>query len=98
VVPANDRSWPGRNGSDGVRKDGPVQAYFLKRVVPEFLPVGSTAPAMSCALSAARCLPLDKRMRCAAILGLRLWEFSEFSKLRGGRPPRRVVEQRKRLR
>jgi hypothetical protein len=34
-------------------------------------------------------LPLDKRKRCAAILGLRLWEFSEFAKLREGRAPRR---------
>jgi DNA-binding Xre family transcriptional regulator len=110
----------------GWRKDGPVQGYFLKRVVPEFFAgrfdgggdelrfVGGTLSAASMLRLQASLqrvagefehlaqldarLPLHKRMRCAAILGLRLWEFSEFSKLRGSRPPRRAVEHRKRLR
>jgi transcriptional regulator with XRE-family HTH domain len=102
----------------GWRKDGPVQEYFLRRVVPEFFGgrfdgsgdelrfVGGTlSPASMLRLQVsvqrlaaefehlaqqdAR-LPLDTRKRCAAILGLRLWEFSEFAKLRGGRPPRRA--------
>jgi transcriptional regulator with XRE-family HTH domain len=122
--PTRIRKLASRNFS--WRKDGPVQGYFLKRVVPEFFAgrfdgggdelrfVGGTLSAASMLRLQASLqrvalefehlaqldarLPLDKRMRCAAILGLRLWEFSEFSKLRGGRPPRRVVEQSKRLR
>jgi transcriptional regulator with XRE-family HTH domain len=107
----------------GWRKDGPVQAYFLRRVVPEFFAgrfdgggdelrfVGGTLSSASMlrlqtslqrfagefehlAQQDAR-LPLDKRKRCAAILGLRMWEFSEFAKLRGGRPPRRTAVYKK---
>jgi transcriptional regulator with XRE-family HTH domain len=108
----------------GWRKDGPVQEYFLSRVVPEFFAgrfdgggdqlrfVGGTLSAASMlrlqasllrfagefehlAQQDAR-LPLEKRKRCAAILGLRLWEFSEFSKLRRSRPPRSAPVSRKR--
>jgi transcriptional regulator with XRE-family HTH domain len=110
----------------GWRKDGPVQEYFLRRVVPEFFSgrfdeagdelrfVGGTLSATSMlrlqtsvqklatefehlAQQDAR-LPLEKRKRCAAIFGLRLWEFSEFAKLRAGRPPRRAAVGKKRIR
>jgi len=107
----------------GWRKDGPVQAYFLRRVVPEFFAgrfdgggdelrfVGGTLSAASMLRLQASIqrlagefdhlaqqdsrLPLDRRKRCAAILGLRMWEFSEFAKLRGGRQQRRVPAGRK---
>src|SRR5580698_2081995 len=110
----------------GWRKDGPVQEYFLRRVVPEFFAgrfdgAGDELRFLGGALSSGSMLrlqvslqrlagefehlaqqdarlPRDKRKRCAAILGIRLWEFSEFAKLREGRPPRRDAARRKSLR
>jgi hypothetical protein len=107
----------------GWRKDGPVQEYFLSRVVPEFFAgrfdgEGDQLRFVGGTLSAASMLrlqaslqrfagefehlaqqdarqPLDQRMRCAAILGLRLWEFSDFSKLRRGHPPRNILARRR---
>jgi transcriptional regulator with XRE-family HTH domain len=92
------------------RKDGAVQEYFIRRVIPEFFNarfdsqgdefrfVGGVLSASSMlrlqasirrfaaefeqlAHQDAR-LSLDERHGCSAILALRSWEFSEFSKLR----------------
>ena len=107
----------------GWRKEGPVQEYFLSRVVPEFFAgrfdgegdqlrfVGgtlSTASMLRLQASLQRFAgefehlaqqdarqPLERRKRCAAILGLRLWEFSEFSKLRNSRPPRNIIARKR---
>lgn len=97
------------------RKDGAVQEYFLRRVLPEFLDdrfdsqgdefrfVGgllSGASILRLQASIRRVaaeyellshqdarLPLDERHGCSAILALRSWEYSEFSKLRRGTAP-----------
>jgi transcriptional regulator with XRE-family HTH domain len=99
------------------RKDGPVQDYFLRRVVPEFFAgrfdeAGDEMRFVGGSLSAASMLrlqsavqrlvgefehlaqqdarlPREKRRRCAAILGLRLWEFSGFTNLRSSAAPPR---------
>ena len=92
------------------RKDGAVQEYFLRRVVPEFLNArfdlqgdefrfvaGMLSSASMLRLQAsirrvaaefeqlahhdAR-LSLEERDGCSAIMALRSWEYSEFSKLR----------------
>jgi hypothetical protein len=101
------------------RKDGPIQEYFLSRVVPEFFAgrfetAGDELRFFGAALSPASMLrlqaslqrvagefehlsqqdarlPRDQRHRCAAILGLRKWEFSEFAKLRSARRPARPL-------
>jgi hypothetical protein len=99
------------------RKDGPVQMFFLKRVVPEFFDDkfegvsdelrfinGTLSPESLHQFRAgidrlaaefeqlahhdAR-LPLDDRNGCSAILAVRAWEFSEFTRLR--RAPRGVT-------
>jgi transcriptional regulator with XRE-family HTH domain len=99
------------------RKDGPIQMFFLKRVVPEFFDdsfegasdelrfINGTLSQESLrqfragidrlaaefeqlAHHDAR-LPLDDRNGCSAILALRAWEFSEFTRLR--RTPRSVA-------
>jgi len=92
------------------RKDGPVQDFFLRRVIPEFFDArfeqpgdefqfagGLLSAASMLQLQAAirrvaaefeqlnhqdARLPLDDRQGCSAIMALRTWEFSEFSKLR----------------
>lgn len=92
------------------RKDGPVHAYFIQRVVPElfgarFDQLGdslhfmggtlSDASLQHMAASMARLaqefealarqdsrLPLEARDGCSAVLAIRKWEFSEFTKLR----------------
>lgn len=92
------------------RKDGPVQVFFLTRVLPEFFNsrfegdgdalhfVGGTLSSASrvrmkaaierlaaefehLAREDAR-LPLEARDGCSAIIALRKWEFSEFTRLR----------------
>jgi transcriptional regulator with XRE-family HTH domain len=92
------------------RKDGAVQEYFIRRVIPEFFNArfdaqgdefrfvgGLLSDSSMLRLQAsirrfaaefellarqdAR-LPLDDRNSCSAILALRAWEYSEFSKLR----------------
>jgi len=92
------------------RKDGAVQEYFIRRVIPEFFNArfdqqgdefrfvaGMLSRASMLRLQAAlrrvaaefeqlahqdTRLPLADRDGCSAILALRSWEFSEFSKLR----------------
>jgi DNA-binding Xre family transcriptional regulator len=99
------------------RKDGPIHAFFVRRVAPEFFNasfdgdgdefrfIGGLLSKDSLrrfksgierlaaefevlAHNDAR-LPLDDRNGCTAILALRAWEFSEFTRLRrnaqGGR-------------
>jgi transcriptional regulator with XRE-family HTH domain len=92
------------------RKDGPVHAFFLERVAPEFFNarfdapsdefrfIGGTLSAQSrqrfkagierlaaefeqLAHNDAR-LPLADRDGCSAVLALRSWEFSGFTRLR----------------
>lgn len=99
------------------RKDGAVQEFFIRRVIPEFfnaqfdtqgdefrfvagmLSRGSmlrlqaslrrvAAEFEQLAHQDAR-LPLADRDGCSAILALRSWEFSEFSKLRRATQVRR---------
>ena len=99
------------------RKDGAVQEYFLRRVIPEFFNarfdsqgdefrfVGGLLSSSSMlrlqasirrfadeyeqlAHQDAR-LPLEERHGWSAILALRLWEYSEFSKLRRDKPAAR---------
>jgi transcriptional regulator with XRE-family HTH domain len=97
------------------RKDGAVQEYFLRRVLPEFFDdrfdsqgdefrfVGGLLSASSILRLQASIrrvaaeyeqlshqdarLTLDERHGCSAILALRSWEFSEFSKLRRSSAP-----------
>jgi transcriptional regulator with XRE-family HTH domain len=92
------------------RKDGAVQEYFLRRVIPEFFNARFDAPGdefrfvggLLSSTSMLRLqasirrfaadyeqlahqdarLPLEERHSCSAILALRAWEYSEFSKLR----------------
>jgi transcriptional regulator with XRE-family HTH domain len=92
------------------RKDGPVHAYFLQKVAPEFFDARFDAPSdefrflagMLSAESRRRFkiaierlaaefeqlahndahLPLADRDGCSAVLALRSWEFSAFTKLR----------------
>ncbi len=92
------------------RKDGAVQEYFLRRVIPEFFNArfdaqGDEFRFVGGLLSSASVLrlqasirhvaaeyeqlahhdarlPLEQRHSCSAILALRSWEYSEFSKLR----------------
>lgn len=92
------------------RKEGPVQEYFLQRVVPEFLGgrfedagegfhfiAGLLSEASRQHMGAAlqrlaqefeelarrdARLPLSARNGCSAVLALRHWEFSEFTRLR----------------
>jgi transcriptional regulator with XRE-family HTH domain len=96
------------------RKDGPVQEYFIRRVIPEFFRARfdqagdefqflggllSNASMLRMQASLIRVaaefeqlnhqdakLPLEQRFSCSALLALRSWEFSEFSRLR--RAPR----------
>jgi transcriptional regulator with XRE-family HTH domain len=106
------------------RKDGAVQEYFIRRVIPEFfddrfdaqgdefrfvggmLSAGSrlrlqasirrvAAEYEQLAHQDAR-LPLNERDGCSAILALRTWEFSEFSKLRRTPHERRNPKKPKR--
>ncbi len=99
------------------RKDGPIQMFFLKRVVPEFFDdrfegasdelrfingtlspeslrqfragIGRLAAEFEQLAHHDARLPLDDRNGCSAILALRAWEFSEFTRLR--RAPRTVA-------
>lgn len=92
------------------RRDGAVQDYFIRRVIPEFFRArfdlaGDEFQFLGGLLSSASMLrmqvairrlaaefehlnhqdarlPLDQRSGCSAILALRSWEYSEFSKLR----------------
>lgn len=92
------------------RKDGPVQAFFVERVAPEFLGGKFDADSdelhflggMLSAVSRVRMksaiaklvqefeamahqdarLPLEARDGCSAMLALRQWEFSDFTRLR----------------
>lgn len=92
------------------RRDGPVQAYFIQRVAPEFFnarfdKTGDEFSFLGGLLSSASMLrmqasvrrvmaefeqlnhqdahlPIAERFGCSAILALRSWEYSEFSKLR----------------
>jgi transcriptional regulator with XRE-family HTH domain len=92
------------------RRDGPVHAYFLARVVPEFFAdrfdagaddlhfmggLLSESSRRHVAASMARLaqefeelahrdgrLPLEQIDGCSAVLALRKWEYSEFTKLR----------------
>src|ERR1700728_2280842 len=96
------------------RKDGAVQEYFLRRVIPEFFNARFDSPGdefrfVGGLLSSSSMLrlqasirrfadeyeqlahqdarlPLEERHGWSAILALRLWEYSEFSKLRRDRP------------
>ena len=105
------------------RKDGAVQDYFLRRVIPEFFNarfdsqgdefrfVGGLLSSSSMlrlqasirrfadeyeqlAHQDAR-LPLEERHGWSAILALRLWEYSEFSKLRRDKPGAHSVKKSK---
>ena len=92
------------------RKDGPVHAFFLQKVAPEFFDARFDAPSdefrfLAGTLSAESRrrfkvaierlaaefeqlahndahLPLADRDGCSAVLALRSWEFSVFTKLR----------------
>jgi transcriptional regulator with XRE-family HTH domain len=94
------------------RKDGAVQEYFMRRVIPEFFrarfdEAGDEFQFLGGLLSSASMLrmqaaikrvaaefeqlnhqdarlPLEQRFGCSAIMALRAWEYSEFSKLRRG--------------
>jgi transcriptional regulator with XRE-family HTH domain len=98
------------------RKDGAVQEYFLRRVIPEFynarfdlqgdefrFVAGTLSRGSMLRLQASirrvaaefeqlahqdGRLPLADRDGCSAILALRSWEFSEFSKLRRAAAPK----------
>ena len=105
------------------RKDGAVQEYFLRRVIPEFFNarfdsagdefrfVGGLLSSSSMlrlqasirrfadeyeqlAHQDAR-LPLEERHGWSAILALRLWEYSEFSKLRRDKSGAHTVKKSK---
>jgi transcriptional regulator with XRE-family HTH domain len=102
----------------GWRKDGAVQEYFLRRVIPEFFNARFDLPGdefrfLAGTLSSGSMhrlqasirrlvaefeqlahqdarLPLAERNGCSAILALRSWEYSEFSKLRRAAQSRRT--------
>ncbi len=99
------------------RKDGPVHAFFVRRVAPEFFNAGfdgagdefrfiggllsgeslrrfksgieRLATEFEVLAHADARLPLAERDGCTAILALRAWEFSEFTRLRRHRPQTR---------
>jgi transcriptional regulator with XRE-family HTH domain len=103
------------------RKDGAVQEYFLRRVIPEFFNARFDSPGdefrfVGGLLSASSMLrlqasirrfaadyeqlahqdarlPLEERHGCSAILALRAWEYSEFSKLRRNEPGTHAVKK-----
>jgi DNA-binding Xre family transcriptional regulator len=103
------------------RKDGAVQEYFIRRVLPEFFKTAfdqaadefrfvggllSSASMLRLRASIRRVaaefeqlyhqdarLPLDERHSCSAILALRAWEFSEFSKLKRSGGPGAVLKR-----
>jgi len=103
------------------RKDGAVQDYFMRRVLPEFFKSRFDEPAdefrfVNGLLSSASMLrlrasirrvaaefeqlyhqdarlPLDERHGCSAILALRGWEYSEFSKLKRNLAPGGAVKR-----
>jgi hypothetical protein len=105
------------------RKDGAVQAYFLRRVIPEFFDARFDSPGdefrfVGGLLSSSSMLrlqasirrfadeyeqlahqdarlPLEERHGWSAILALRLWEYSEFSKLRRDKPGANSVRKSK---
>lgn len=108
------------------RKDGAVQEFFMRRVMPEFFDArfdaqgddfrfvgGLLSDSSMLRLQAsirrfaaefdqlshqdAR-LPLEERHSCSAILALRFWEFSEFSKLRRDKKTSPLVRKQKRAR
>ena len=118
--PSRVRKLTARNFS--WRKDGPVHAYFIERVLPEFFAAafdgagdefrfmgGTLTPASLLRLQSslrrvaaefeqlahqdAR-LPLEQRDGCTAILALRSWEYSDFTKLRRVGRPRRATTTR----
>jgi transcriptional regulator with XRE-family HTH domain len=92
------------------RKDGPVHAFFISRVAPEFFDArfdnqgdefrfvgGTLSPESRAQMQIAvrrladqfdqlaradSRLSLDHRDGCAAVLAIRKWEFSEFTRLR----------------
>jgi transcriptional regulator with XRE-family HTH domain len=106
------------------RKDGAVQEYFLRRVIPEFFNARFDAPGdefrfVGGLLSSSSMLrlqasirrfadeyeqlahqdarlPLEQRHGWSAILALRFWEYSEFSKLRRDKADARPVKKSKR--
>ena len=106
------------------RKDGAVQEYFLRRVIPEFFNARFDAPGdefrfVGGLLSSSSMLrlqasirrfadeyeqlahqdarlPLEQRHGWSAILALRFWEYSEFSKLRRDKSDARPVRKSKR--
>ena len=106
------------------RKDGAVQEYFLRRVIPEFFNARFDAPGdefrfVGGLLSSSSMLrlqasirrfadeyeqlahqdarlPLEERHGWSAILALRFWEYSEFSKLRRDKADARPVRKSKR--
>ena len=106
------------------RKDGAVQEYFLRRVIPEFFNARFDAPGdefrfVGGLLSSSSMLrlqasirrfadeyeqlahqdarlPLEERHGWSAILALRFWEYSEFSKLRRDKAEARPVRKSKR--
>ena len=103
------------------RKDGAVQDYFLRRVIPEFFNARFDSPGdefrfVGGLLSSSSMLrlqasirrfaaeyeqlahqdarlPLEERHGCSAILALRAWEYSEFSKLRRSEPGTHAVKR-----
>jgi transcriptional regulator with XRE-family HTH domain len=103
------------------RRDGAVQEYFLRRVIPEFFNARFDSPGdefrfVGGLLSSSSMLrlqasirrfaadyeqlahqdarlPLEERHGCSAILALRSWEYSEFSKLRRNEPATHAVKK-----
>jgi transcriptional regulator with XRE-family HTH domain len=106
------------------RKDGAVQEYLLRRVIPEFFNARFDAPGdefrfVGGLLSSSSMLrlqasirrfadeyeqlahqdarlPLEERHGWSAILALRFWEYSEFSKLRRDKPDARPIKRSRR--
>lgn len=109
ILTARNFSW---------RKDGPVHAFFLERVVPEYFRTrfegdgdeffcvsGSLSQSSRARFKAAldhvtaefedlarrdARLPLAERHGCTAILALRDWQFTEFTRFRRKEPGRRA--------
>ena len=62
-----------------------LMQFFLKRFVPEYFQSAFEGPGDAFRFVGG--IPLQERDGCSAILALRSWEFSEFTRLRRVRAP-----------